>query len=173
MALLTPCLASPRPAWPWALLASLALVPAVAVAQVDESRLKAAFVYNIVAFASWQGVAAAEPLHICAVTGSQLDVELAALSGRMVGRRKIDVQRGSVDAGCDVLVHAGGTGALPAATPSSALVVCDGCSHGDGYSAVLLARDGERVRFDVDAGVASRSGVDFSSQLLRLARRVL
>jgi hypothetical protein len=173
MAILNPRRAWRRRTWARALLASLALVPALALSQVDESRLKAAFVYNIVAFASWQGAAAAEPLHICAVTGSQLDIELAALSGRMVGRRKINVQRGSVDPACDVLVHAGGTGALPAATPASALVVCDGCTVGDGHSAVLLARDGDRVRFDVDAGAANRSGVAFSSQLLRLARRVL
>lgn len=158
-----------RLAW----LAALALAPALAWPQVDESRLKAAFVYNIVAFASWSSGDAAAPLRICTVTGSRLDVELAALSGRMVGGRRISVQRGSVDAGCDVLVHAGDGGTLPPATPVTALVVCDGCRAGDGVSAVLLARDGDRVRFDIDPRVAARSGVDFSSQLLRLARRVL
>ncbi len=164
-----------RPPWRARLawLAALAFAPALAWAQVDESRLKAAFLYNIVAFASWSGGDAAAPLRICAVTGGPLDVELVALSGRMVGRRRISVQRGSVDAGCDVLVHAADGAALPAATPGRALVVCDGCRAGDGVSAVLLARDGDRVRFDVDPRVAARSGVDFSSQLLRLARRVL
>lgn len=164
---------SPCPAWLRALLAAVALLPALALAQVDESRLKAAFVYNIVAFASWDSGPAGNRLQICAVTGSQLDVELAALAGRMVGRRRISVQRGSVDAGCNVVVHAAAAGLLATATPDAALLVCDGCLNGDGVSAVLLARDGDRVRFDVDAGVAARSGIGFSSQLLRLARRVL
>lgn len=138
-------------------------------AQVDESRLKAAFVYNIVAFSSWSGPAEAR-LHLCTATGGPLDAELARLEGRQVGQRRIDVRRG-FGAGCDVLVHGADTLAPPASP--SALVICDGCALPDGSSAVTLLREDDRIRFEVDAAAATRAGIGFSSQLLRLARRVL
>ena len=36
-----------------------------------------------------------------------------------------------------------------------------------------LVREGNRIRFDVDPASAAKAGVSFSSQLLRLARRVM
>lgn len=73
-------------------------------------------------------------------------------------------------ADCRVLVHAG-----PAAAPATAdtLVICDACELPDGASAVALVREGDRIRFDVDSDRVRDSGVILSSQLLRLARRVL
>ena len=64
------------------------------------------------------------------------------------------------------------TSILPA-WHSRCLVICDGCQPRDGLTAVVLVREGNRIRFDVDPEAAARSGVSFSSQLLRLARRVM
>lgn len=170
MALLNPSsVPRPRRARPCAALALwLGLAAPGAHAQVDESRLKAAFVYNIVAFASWSG--GGRDLQLCTATGGALDGEIARLAGRQVGQRRIAVRRGAAP-GCDVLVRAGAVPDAP--VPDSALVICDGCALPDGGSAVSLLREDNRIRFEIDAGVAAGAGVGFSSQLLRLARRVL
>lgn len=142
-----------------------------ALAQVEESSLKAAFVYNIVAFSSWDGGRAADALVICSGANPPLNAAIADLTGRTVGQRRIAVRPASPDARCDVLVHAGDTVA-PGGAPA-VLVICDGCSLPNGVTAVALVREGSRVRFDVDPAPAAKAGIGFSSQLLRLARRVL
>jgi uncharacterized protein DUF4154 len=148
----------------------LAATASAARAQVDEARLKAAFVYNIVAFSSWNAAPPDARLHVCTATGGPLDAELARLEGRQLGQRRIDVRRG-FGAGCDVVVR-GARDLAPPASPST-LVICDGCALPDGSSAVSLLREDDRIRFEVDAAAATRAGIGFSSQLLRLARRVL
>ena len=52
-------------------------------------------------------------------------------------------------------------------------MICDACELPDGISTVSLVREGNRIRFDVDASRARADGVTLSSQLLKLARRVL
>jgi hypothetical protein len=158
--------------------------PPSAFAQVDESALKAAFVYNIVAFASWDGRnnAGADPntivntdpdvLVICTDTKTPLDASLASLAGRPIGRRRIAVHSASVEGACDVLVHTPKTKPAYTAVPKS-LVICDGCDLPNGVTAVALIREGNKIRFDVDPASAANAGIGFSSQLLRLARRVM
>lgn len=138
-------------------------------AQVDEHQLKAAFVYNIAAFAQWDR-AAPGTLTICMQAGVPLEEAVAALAGRTVSGRRVVVARGISGAGCDVLVH---DARVPVYTTSDTLVICDACQLPDGLSAIALVREGNRIRFDVDARRAQANGVGLSSQLLRLARRVL
>ncbi|MEJ1096681.1 MULTISPECIES: YfiR family protein [unclassified Pseudoxanthomonas] len=163
------------------LLALLVAGPPSAFAQVDESALKAAFVYNIVAFASWdsesgtgEGTGAIidpNTLVICTDANKSLDTALAHLAGRAIGRRRITVHAAAAEGTCNVLVHAGRMN--PNYTLPHALVICDGCDLPDGTTAVALVREGNRIRFDVDPASAAKAGVSFSSQLLRLARRVM
>ena len=85
------------------------------LAQVDESRVKAAFVYNIVAFASWSGsTKTSANLEICTGAGGALDHEMDALAGRSIGQRRISVRRGINTAHCDVVLHAGADDLDPA-----------------------------------------------------------
>ncbi|WP_368562279.1 YfiR family protein [Pseudoxanthomonas sp. UTMC 1351] len=162
------------------LLALLVVGPPSAFAQVDESALKAAFVYNIVAFASWGSEDATgagtiidpNALVICTDANKSLDAALAHLTGRAIGRRRITVHPAAVEGTCNVLVHAGRPDPTYT-TMSNALVICDGCDLPDGNTAVALVREGNRIRFDVDPASAAKAGVSFSSQLLRLARRVM
>jgi len=152
---------------------ALAATAPCALAQVDESRVKAAFVYNIVAFASWSGPKTSANLEICTGAGGALDHEMDALAGRSIGQRRISVRRGINTVHCDVVLHAGADDLDPAGLAQPVLVICDGCRPRDGLTAVVLVREGNRIRFDVDPEAAARSGVSFSSQLLRLARRVM
>lgn len=140
-------------------------------AQVDEHALKAAFVYNIAAFAH-SAHARASTLTICTQTGDALGAAVGALAGRdLAGRRVTVIRAASATAGgCDVLVH-GADSVVPAGM--AALVICDACALPNGVSTVTLVREGNKIRFDVDATRARASGVTLSSQLLRLARRVL
>jgi hypothetical protein len=168
-----------RPRVLLALLALLGTGTPSALAQVDESALKAAFVYNIVAFASWSGEGEGidstidpDALVICTDANKSLDAAVALLGGRSIGRRRITVHPASAQAACNVLVHAGRTHP-PYPSMANALVICDGCDLPDGTTAVALVREGSRIRFDVDPASAAKAGVGFSSQLLRLARRVM
>ncbi|MCR6684919.1 YfiR family protein [Pseudoxanthomonas sp.] len=154
---------------PWVLLAALG-VGGQAQAQVDESALKAAFVYNIIAFAQWQQPRHPQVLAVCTDAGPAMDAALAALDGRAVGSRRIAVQAPAAARPCDVFVGNGRP--LPGA-PEGVLVLCDGCKLPDQVTAVTLVREESKVRFEVDTAPAARAGVTFSSQLLRLARRVL
>lgn len=166
------------------LLALLVIDQPSAFAQVDESALKAAFVYNIVAFATWSEAGDAnagadagakadpDPLVICTDTGTPLSSAIGDLTGKTIGRRRILVHPASAEGSCNVLVHANRTDPVDTAT-SHALVICDGCELPNGTAAVALVREGNRIRFDVDPASAAKAGVGFSSQLLRLARRVI
>lgn len=155
---------------PAGLAAALALSMAGAChAQVDEHVLKAAFVYNIAAFADWGG-AADQTVILCVHAAPQLDAALAAMAGRALAGRHVEIARTPPPAGCDVLVQ---DAQAPAAATDAKLVICDACQLPDGTSTVALVREGSRIRFDVDATRAREEGVTLSSQLLRLARRVL
>lgn len=160
-----------------ALLALLIAGPPSAFGQVDESALKAAFVYNIVAFTSWSNVGNAGPgadanldmLVICTDANTPLSMSISHLAGRTIGQRRIAVHPAVVDESCNVLVHGRQT---PPATLPHALLICDGCELPNGITAVTLVREGNRIRFDIDPARAANSGISFSSQLLRLARRI-
>ncbi|NYZ61465.1 YfiR family protein [Luteimonas sp. SJ-16] len=155
-----------------AALAVLLALCAPALAQVEENALKAAFVYNIISFASWDGPLRREVLVVCTAVDPGLSAALATLDGRQVAERRLSFRAArDMPAGCDVLVRAAASPAVSA--QPGRLVVCDGCVLPDAVTSVALGRDGARLRFDVDAAVASDAGVTFSSRLLRLARRVL
>lgn len=150
--------------------AALALaVAGTCHAQVDEHALKAAFVYNIAAFAQWPH-APDGTLTICVQAEAGLEAAIAAMDGRTLAGRRLQVTRTPPPAGCDVLVHGART---PPAAVADALVICDACDLPNGSSTVALVREDNRIRFDVDAARARAAGIVLSSQLLRLARRVL
>ncbi len=165
---------SARVRWPRTGAAGLAAAAALAVsgachAQVDEYALKAAFVYNIAAFAEWRGDAGGA-MTMCVQAGPELAAAVAAMAGRSVAGRRVQIARTPPPGGCDVLVQAG---PAPAVVANAKLVICDACQLPDGTSTVSLVREGNRIRFDVDASRARAEGVVLSSQLLKLARRVL
>jgi hypothetical protein len=138
-------------------------------AQVDENSLKAAFVYNIIAFSQWDHPPD-DPLTICVQTNPALLTAMGTLQAKRLDGRRLLVTDGSMPSDCDVRVHGAQTSVTPAA---DVLVICDACQLPNHTSAVALVREGNKLRFDVDVARARSDRILLSSQLLRLARRVL
>ena len=154
------------------LAASALLACALAQAQVRDVELKAAYIYNFVQFTVWpEGARARDPFVVCASPDSALWSSLQAYNGKAVNGRvwaTADAATRLKQGGCDVLVLAR-AGERPAAAPGM-LIVRDG--SGRGTAAITLVDGDEHIRFDVDTEEANRSGLRFSSKLLRLARNV-
>jgi hypothetical protein len=145
------------------------------LAQVRDVELKAAYIYNFAMFTTWPeanaaGAAARGALLVCASADSVLWSSLQSLNGRPVNGRPWTVIDLALVKGqhCDIAVLPRSVDRLPPAM-SGVLVVRDGPGHG---AAITLVDDDEHVRFDVDTQEAARSGLRFSSRLLRLARNV-
>lgn len=152
--------------WP---LAAIALLSALdCAAQVRDTEMKAAYIFNFALFTSWPDSTARGALTVCAAPDSALWPSLHALDGKPVNGRPwlvVDPAR-TRSARCDILVL---TRAPERPVDGPTLVVRDGAGGG---AAITLVEDDEHVRFDVDTREAARLGLHFSSRLLRLARNV-
>jgi len=147
------------------------------LAQVRDVELKAAYIYNFAMFTTWpEGTPPARtPLLVCASTDSALWPSLQSLNGKPVNGRPWTVVdlAGARGQHCDIAVLPP-TAERPNPGASGVLVVRDGPGRdraGRG-AAITLVDDDEHVRFDVDTQEAAKSGLRFSSRLLRLARNV-
>lgn len=148
------------------------LEPASALAQVRDVEMKAAYIYNFAQFTTWTEQRARQPFRVCADAGSAIWPSLEAYNGKPVNGRgwsTVDAAVPSDRAPCDLLILARSAGSANAAP--GMLVVRDGA--GRGPAMITLVDDDERLRFDVDTREAEKSGLRFSSKLLRLARTVL
>jgi len=165
-----------------ALCALLLLAAGTAPAAVDEAALKAAIVYNLLHFVDWPpelAPAAGGPLMLCVESGGSLLLPLQALQGRPVREKRLalrELQPLDSPRRCQA-VYADAGGRLLATLkrqPGDAplLVISDEERKDNDGVCVHLALEAGRVVFDVDMGLARRSGLQFSSRLLRLARRV-
>ncbi|QCB44681.1 YfiR family protein [Hydrogenophaga sp. PAMC20947] len=168
------------------LLALLGCLAGPGVARADavsEAAVKAGFVFNFIKFTQWPNAKEGDrsPLQVCAVDANPLDGQLAALNGRPVGARAIEVQV-QVPATdlktCQVLVFSGadtnridtvirGLGNAPVLT----IADVPGFVQVNGMIGMRL--EDNRVRFDVNLGAAQRAGLQLNSQMVQLAGRVL
>jgi hypothetical protein len=165
-----------------------AAAPARAVAldqQAPEYEVKAAFLYNFVNFVTWPAAAVSKPsdaLTLCVFGsdpfGSLLD---RTIEGAVVGDRPLTVLRireedsvGRCDA---VFVPAAASDrsadVLRAAADKPILTVGESPDFLAKGGMINFVLDNERVRFDIDVGAASASGLAISSRLLRVARQAL
>lgn len=55
---------------------------------------------------------------------------------------------------------------------SACVVICDDCEHERALSAIVVRKDKDRIRFDVDLTNATSQGVKFSAKMLELAASV-
>ncbi|AXA91280.1 DUF4154 domain-containing protein [Massilia sp. YMA4] len=143
-------------------------------AQNDDSRLKAAFIFNIAQFTTWPPAAAARPLAICASPAHSLWAGLRELDGKMLAGRALSVIDSSTGRPCDIVVYSAtaAPALAPAAVPGT-LTIVDGARSGHYQGAVTLVEEDPHLRFDIDTREAARAGLRFSSRLLQLARNVL
>ncbi|MGE0702862.1 MAG: YfiR family protein [Vicinamibacterales bacterium] len=146
---------------------------------VDESRLKAAFVFRFPQFVEWpeQAIASRPTLDICITRpnpfGTMLDELVAGetLNGRQLVVRQVGARESPE--GCGVL-YISGDGAtasahLTRASGQPVLTVGDSPTFIERGGIIRLLMIDRRVRFEIGAAAAERAGLRLSSQLMRLA----
>lgn len=145
-------------------------------AQDDDSRLKAAFVYNIAQFTTWPPALAAptRPLAVCASPAHSLWTGLRELEGKALAGRAWTVVDSASGRPCDIVIYSAAQ--APAVAPAAiagTLTIVDGVRAGHYQGAVTLVEEDPHLRFDIDTREAARAGLKLSSRLLQLARNVL
>ncbi len=161
-------------------------LPAVATGEaraqdLPEYRLKAAFIYNFLAYTEWPaGAAAGTPLTLCVAGADPFGSDIDSLQGKVVGGRPIDLQRKSSSdtlKACHAVFISEAWQERWARTflglrGKPILIITDSpgaLAHG----AVLnmnLVRD--KVTFEANLAAARQAGLQLSSKLLRLATEV-
>lgn len=167
----------------WAVLFAMALAWSPGGTAQDvapEYQLKAAFISKFPEFTEWPSAVLDRrgALAICVVSPSPLGAALAeftageALRGRPMQVREVGAAT-DVDT-CHVLFvprqsEAGGKALLARARTRPILTIGESPAFLDEGGIVKLNLVAGRLRFEVNAGAASRVGLKLSSQLLRLA----
>jgi len=168
-------------------LACAALLPSLLTAApaqaVERADLEAAIVYNILLFVEWPPEVAPAPggvLVLCVNPASPLSGPLKSLAGRRVRSYRLELRelraQDSARACHAVFVDAASRTPPPAQRRElrglPVLVIGDEPPASDDAVAVRLAEADGRIAFDVDLATARQSGLQISSRLLRLARKV-
>lgn len=160
-----------------------ALWPVPAAAELSEAEVKAGFVYNFAKYTEWPPEARARggALRVC-VSGPANDFAsaLAQLRTRPpINGRAVEVtrvQRPALVRDCHVLVVCAqdrvGHEWIAAAEGLPILTVGDAAGFAAAGGAIGLYLDGDKLRFEVNPGVAAGAGLKLSSHLLRLGRPV-
>ncbi len=143
----------------------------------DLPRVKAAIIYNICKFVEWPPAGAGE--FVIGVFGRNEDgPDLAILEGKQIHARAVRIVD-VVNASDLVACHAAYVGEPGLAAEAWSFL--DGLpvlTFGDRGASdapagmIELVHDSDRLRFDVHKAPAARTGLQFSSQLLKLARSV-
>lgn len=160
---------------------SFALVAIPAYGQVDESALKAAYIFNFTEFTTWPSAALPDAaLYVCVDKATTLGVALSKLDGKTFGGRSWAVRALTPNEGvekCNVVVlESDGpmSRQLKDVTSSKqAVLVISDFDMGDQIPVIRLFTDDGHLRFDIDNQQALRRHLLLSSKLLRLARSVL
>ncbi len=165
-----------------ALLTSLLLPVPLWAGPLEEDRVKAGFVLNFAKYVEWPApVLVSGELRVCGVGLHPLSGKLAELHGRQVQGREVRVRlsgRPEEWRDCHILFLPAeeslrAEALLRVVGPMPVLTVGDGADFTrDGGMIGLKLRFG-RIRFDINLGAARRAGLNFSSQLLKLADEVI
>lgn len=163
----------------WPLLGALVWAAGARADELPEYRLKAAFVYNFIAYTEWPA-ATGNGLNLCVVGTDPFGAEIDGLQGRLAGGRKIAVQRKALAdplKDCQaVFVTASAIEGLPRLLESlrgrAVLTLAD--SAGAMQRGVVLNMNMAqgKVSFEANLQTARSAGLDLSSKLLRLATEV-
>ena len=152
-----------------------------------EYEVKAAFLYNFAKFVEWPDTAFAAPdapIVFCIVGSNPFDGALErVINDRTAHGRRIVVHETAEPApGSCHLVFVAGTEdprvarvvqTSQAEQGAPVLTVGESESFNDAGGMIRLVVEEGGVRFDINAALAERAGLKFSSQLLKLARNVV
>jgi hypothetical protein len=149
------------------------------LAEASRQEIVAAVVVKLAAFTSWP-TSASTGYAVCLYDNGGLAAHIEAHQGRPARDGVVLVRRVGLPVavtGCHAaVVGAEGAGRVEAVAEAyrgrPVLVVAEGDDAIDRGAMVGLAVSEGRVVFDINRSAASREGVEFSSKLLRLSRRV-
>ena len=166
-----------------ALLLALAPAPLLAQATATAADVKAAFILKFGAFVDWPAASAGPanaPMTVCIVGRDRVATVIGRqAAGATVGARPVTVRRLttiSAQSGCHI-AYIGGSAdqsvadGLRAVAAAPVLTITD-ADHGEAQGMIHFAMQQKRVKFHIDTGAATRSGLTFSSKLLALALSV-
>lgn len=148
---------------------------------IREYDLKAAYIYNIVKFVDWlESVRPNSELRIGILGADPFGSSVEALRGKMVGKRRIVVQRGqSLHAlrNCDVLFISRSEARQVesiARNASSLNILTFGDTAGFASRGIIVNffLQAKKLRFEINVEAARRAGLAISSQVLKLGRVV-
>lgn len=178
-----------RPRWErrlsGAAIAAVLLAPAPVFAQAGATAadVKAAYLLKFGAFVDWPAAsagAANAPMVVCIVGRDPVATVISRQAARAtVGARPVTVRRLtaiSAQSGCHIAYIAGSSeqsaaDGLRAVAAEPVLTVTDS-DHGEARGMIHFAMQQNRVKFHIDSGAATRSGLTLSSKLLALALSV-
>ena len=150
--------------------------PAAAAPALPDDAVKAAVIYKVMLFTRWPAAPAGAPLTLCVLGRDEVGALLPELDGRHIGERPLRV-RGAPGhealQGCDAAYLAASERyRLDALGAEPGLMTVVDCGHGlcQSGAVLTLAVESGRLVFAVDRPRAERQGLEFSAQVLRLAR---
>ncbi len=165
----------------FALFSILVLTSAVADAVTKEQAVKAGLIYNITKFVIWPTHAYHdEKFNLCVIGDDNLSGALEALYDKLADGRPIVLRRTMTKSNfreCQIAFVASkgvknAKQILKELRKSPILTVSDRKDFIKQGGMVGLVRDGNRVGFEVDFAAVKASGLQMSSQLLKLAKQV-
>lgn len=151
---------------------------------MDESQIKAMFVYNFLKFVAWPSdtsLAPTEPFVVLIIgKGPTADATERFLASKSIGVRPLLVLRNQSD---QALVGARAAfvterdkkklhRVLDAAAAAGVLTIGEGESFTTHGGVIGLVIEDRRVRFDIDTSAAQTAGLRVSSKLLTLTRTI-
>ncbi|MEO7190236.1 MAG: YfiR family protein [Vicinamibacterales bacterium] len=151
--------------------------------EVTEPSLKAAVLFNVARFAEWrpEALPAGMPLTACVLNDAPVTDALERyVKGRQVSGRGVNVIRVTADGplrSCHVLYISGITAAqlavvVKAVAGAPVLTISDFDAFARKGGVVHMYVENGKINFNVDLGLARRSGLQLSSRMLTLAAHV-
>lgn len=172
----------PPPYWRGVLILPLLLLAGVLQADApEEDEIKAGFILNFMKYTEWPTAASGSgELRVCGISAQPLSGKLAQLQGRTALGRDIKVlapvrQENWRD--CHVLFVPASEESrlaplLRSLGQSAVLTISDCPEFTEAGGMIGLKQRGGRIRFDINLGAARRTGLNLSSQVLKLADEV-
>ena len=158
-----------------------ALAPAAAAETSREYLIKAAFLYNFAKFTEWPAGSfpdSAAPLDVCVFGEDPFGGALESIAGKTIRGRRVAVHRvASIEAGaaCHLLFISASeatrlAGILDSLRGRPVLTIAEmpGFARSGGIINLKTNAD-DRIRFEINNGIARRVGLRLSSKLLNLA----
>jgi hypothetical protein len=162
------------------LLLGLAIgAPARAADELPEYRLKAAFVFNFLAYTDWPAETG-RTLNLCLYGGDPFGAEIDGLNGKAVGARSVAVhRRATIESlkSCQAVFIARPAieqlaRALDGLRGEPVLTIADSPGAMQRGVAINMNLAQSRVSFEANLQAARAAGLGLSSKLLRLATEV-